>query len=308
MTTPLARLAVAAALLCLTSPPPAEAQRPRRDSMSAPVLPQPAVLSPDVARQVRAVVVYLDTAAGGRTPTMPRASSAGARFWEALGSEQGKLLLGFLLTTLVGGVLTVLFQQYSWKRQARLDLYRQRYKDGTELLARVSSLIDRRYFALQRLIWAIDGRVAPMNLAQKEKDYFAIVIEWNGSLRALHNSIRLLIGEREALAFLDYEDDNRPVDPQSLHYRFVVAHRAVMHAKSDPAFAASARQQVDRLNWSLSSFLYDVTTIFATRAGTLELLANPEAPSAPGKTRQTSGPGGDVGAAQALREIERVVH
>jgi hypothetical protein len=308
MTTPLARLAVPVLFLCVASGLLVRAQRPRSDSSPIRAIVPSTALPPDIDRHLRAVVVYLDSAGGARAPAPPSPSSAGTRFWDALGSEQGKLLLGFLLTTMVGGVLTVLFQQYSWKRQVRLDLYRQRYKDGTDLLARVSSLIDRRYFALQRVAWAIDAGAPSASTAEKEKEYFAIVVKWNGNLRALHNSIRLLIGENEALAFLDYEDDNRPDAPRSLHYRFVVAHRAVMNAKSDPTLVPTARREVDRLNWTLSSFLYDVTTVFAMRAGTLELLVAPEAPSATSKARQTSGPGGDVGAAQALGEIERVTH
>ena len=308
MTSSRARLAAPLVLLCVISSPLVRAQHPSPDSsLTRTALPS-AALPAAIESQLRAVVVYLDSTTGARAPAARGTATAGVRFWDALGSEQGKLLFGFLLTTLVGGILTVLFQQYSWKRQVRLDLYRQRYRDGTDLLARVSSLIDRRYFALQRLMWSIDERASPTNIIDKEREYFAVVVEWNGNLRALHNSIRLLIGENEALAFLDYEDDKRPNAPRSLHYRFVLAHRSVMQARSDPTLAHSARHEVDLLNWTLSSFLYDVTTVFATRAGTLELLVAPEAPSATSKARQTSGPGGDVGAAQALGEIERVPH
>lgn len=208
----------------------------------------------------------------------------------AVETETYKLVLGFVLTTVLGGLLTYLFQRLSWKRQATLDLYRERYKEGTEFLERLSSLIDRRYFALQRFIWALEEAADEKRLSEREADYFQTVLEWNTSLRSIHNRIRLLIGEEQALDFLDYGDDYRPDQPLSLHYRFVLAHRAVMTARRDRAGLATALQEVDRLNWKLSSFLYDVTSLFTERAGNLTLLHMPSHPSSGEKQRQTSGP------------------
>lgn len=207
-----------------------------------------------------------------------------------LETETYKLVLGFVLTTVLGGLLTYVFQRLSWKRQATLDLYRERYKEGTEFLERLSSLIDRRYFALQRFIWALEDSADEKRLTEREADYFQTVLEWNTSLRSIHNRIRLLIGEEQALDFLDYGDDYRPDQPQSLHYRFVLAHRAVMAARRDRGKIATALQEVDRLNWKLSSFLYDVTSLFTERAGNLTLLRMPSHPSSGEKQRQTSGP------------------
>lgn len=212
-----------------------------------------------------------------------------ATMWDLLGSEQGKLLAGFLLTTLLGGWLGYLVQALSWKRQAKLDLFQQRYKEGTEFLERLSVLIDRRYFGLQRLFWAIESNVEAKKLAVREREYFQTVVEWNHNLRSAHNRIRILIGENEALAFLDYGDDFRLDDPRSLHYRFVKAHRAVTAAKSDPSLVLVAERAVYQLNWALSGFLYDVTTLFTQRASSLSLL-KPVSVSGTSKIGQTSGP------------------
>lgn len=210
--------------------------------------------------------------------------------WSLLGTEQGKLLAGFLLTTLLGGVLAYLFQALSWKRQAKLDLFQQRYKEGTEFLERLSGLIDRRYFGLQRFFWAIESNATAAKRATREREYFQTVVEWNHNLRSAHNRVRILIGEKEALAFLDYGDDFRPDDdPQSLHYKFVKAHKYVTAAKSDPSLVPEAKRAVDQLNWALSGFLYDVTTLFTQRAGSLSLLKPPRE-SATSKIGQISGP------------------
>src|SRR4051794_32840837 len=164
--------------------------------------------------------------------------------WDRLGTDQGLLVLGFLLSSVLGGLVTHFFQKLSWQRQAKLDLYSQRYKEGNQFLECLSSLIDRRYFGLKRLLWAIEENAHREKLAAREKDYSISVVEWNNNLRSMHNRVRILIGEDEALSFLDYEDDYHQDAPRSLHYRFVLAHRKVMAAKADPTVLPAAQQQV----------------------------------------------------------------
>lgn len=212
------------------------------------------------------------------------------QIWASLGSKQGLVLLGFLLSSVLGGLLTYAFQRLSWRRQAKLELYSQRYRDGNEFLDRLSSLIDRRYFALVRLLWAVQENASSDKYATRERAYFKTVVEWNDNLRAMHNRVRILVGEEKALAFLDYEDDYRQDDPRSLHYRFVAAHRALTAAKDDRAVVDKAQLEANKLNWCLSSFLFDVTTVFAERANSLALLQFPDAGPTYGKTRQISGP------------------
>ena len=213
--------------------------------------------------------------------------------WTSLGTEQGKLVAGFILTTVMGGFLAHLFQQLTWRRQARLDLFRQRYNEGTQLLERVTSLADRRFFRLQRFIWAITDASDPSTVALRETEYFDAVIQWNESLRAVHNGLRLLVGDTASLEFLDYSDDARPDAPRSLHYRFVRAHRAVLHAKSDPASWERAKQEVERLNWAVSRFVYDSTEVFMRRAASLALLRSTPPTTADRRARQIHGEHGE---------------
>jgi hypothetical protein len=210
--------------------------------------------------------------------------------WRSMGTKPGLVVLGFLLSSVLGGLVTYAFQRLSWRRQAKLELYSQRYRDGNEFLDRLSSLIDRRYYALMRLLWAVQESAPPETYDEREQAYFKTVIGWNNNLRAMHNRVRILVGEEKALAFLDYEDDYRQDDPRSLHYRFVAAHRALMAAKTDPEALDRAQSEADRLNWCLSSFLYDVTTVFAERANSLALLQFPDVGASHDKGRQISGP------------------
>jgi hypothetical protein len=196
------------------------------------------------------------------------------KLWTLLGTDQGLLVGGFILTTIAGGVITFIFQQLSWRKEMRINLYQQKYRDGIELLAKLSTMVDTRFFALQRFTWALQER-DENRIAAREKEYFESVVQWNQSLRSMHNGLRLLVGEEEALGFLDYADDQRQEQPSSLHYQFVAAHRTVMKAKANPNEVRLAEDIVERLNWSLSRFISGITTEFDRRAETLSLLRVP---------------------------------
>jgi hypothetical protein len=147
-----------------------------------------------------------------------RAGHMGAA-WKFVNTPLGLLLLGFTFTTVMGGILTAYLQQMSWERQAKLALFEKRYDEGVKFLDELSDLIGRRYFLLQRYLWAIRDRES-YNLDKASEDYFASVVEWNTRLRTMRNKTRLLIGEGPALRLLDYADDGRSENPASLHYIF----------------------------------------------------------------------------------------
>jgi len=185
------------------------------------------------------------------------------------------LVSGFVLTTILGGLLSLWFQRASWKRQTRVDLFRKRYEEGTQFLDELSDHIGKRFFALQRFVWSLQNSTEEQR-ANIEKEYFTIVAGWNARLRTYRNKIRLLVSEEQADRFLDYQDDYRPQDPQSLHYILVKAHNAVVDAKKGKIEIANAQRVVDELNWACSKFLEALTTSFLERATTLQLLEPPE--------------------------------
>ena len=182
-------------------------------------------------------------------------------------------LVGGALGSSVGASLTFFYNRANFNRQARLELVKQRYQEGIALLEFVSSLVDRRFYYLQRLVWASgDGDAA--RIERIEKEYFQTVSDWNTSLRTCRNKMRLLVGPRFADRFLDYRDDHRGDHPDSLHYHFVLVHRRVRAAQQLPADAL-LQDAVDQLNWHCSDFLEELTTEFAGRAVGLHLLDVP---------------------------------
>jgi hypothetical protein len=195
--------------------------------------------------------------------------------WKFVNAPLGLLLLGFTFTTVLGGVLTTRFQQMTWERQARLALFEKRYDEGVKFLDELSNLIGKRYFLLQRYLWAIRDR-ENYNLDKASEDYFASVVEWNTQLRTMRNKARLLIGEAPALRLLDYGDDSRPDHPSSLHYIFAKAHAIVGRAKTDPTVISAALHEVEQLNFICSELLEDFTAEFVRRAERFQLLEIPK--------------------------------
>ena len=123
-------------------------------------------------------------------------------------------------------------------------------------------------------MWAIADN-DDAKISAREKEYFKVVVRWNNSLRSNRNNIRLLIGDPEADAFLDYNDDARLKNPASIHYKFVMAHRGVLSSKLNPEQRSPAQNVVTHLNYSISGFLERLTTEFTRRANSLAILEPP---------------------------------
>jgi hypothetical protein len=181
------------------------------------------------------------------------------------------LLEAFALTTVAEGILTYYIQKRSWNRQTKLDLYKRKYDEGIKFLDELSELIGNRLFFLQKLLWAINDNDTE-RIANIEKAYFPIVDAWNNRYYKNRNKIRLLVNEGSADSFLSYADDNKGDAPNSLHYKFVIAHRKVMASKTDRPILSPAGEKVRYLNYACSAFLENVTSEFTRRAEKLELL------------------------------------
>lgn len=199
------------------------------------------------------------------------------------------LVGAFVVTTIGGGLVGAWFQRVAWARQARMELFKQAYVDGNQLFADVANLIDRRYFRLQRWFMSVRDNGEDDRVRLRESSYFEAVAEWNESLRLTHNRVRMHLGERQALRFLDYADDFRPDDPRSLHYRFVRCTRLVTSARSDAEFVPTAQMELDHLNWALTAFANDATDQLVQRAASLRLL-RPEAVDEEDRGGLVSGP------------------
>jgi Putative peptidoglycan binding domain len=64
------------------------------------------------------------------------------------------LLLGFLLTSVVGGVLGSFFQQRTWQHQHDVQQREQERQQAIKVFEEISSLLDKRLYRMELMYWA----------------------------------------------------------------------------------------------------------------------------------------------------------
>jgi hypothetical protein len=95
------------------------------------------------------------------------------------------LVVGFLLTTVVGGLLGVYLQRRSWSHQYNVQLAAARRDRAVALFEELSRLLDRRLYRMRRLYWTIRReRERPLSErgAKSLEDYDAVLFEWNDNI------------------------------------------------------------------------------------------------------------------------------
>lgn len=183
-------------------------------------------------------------------------------------------LLG-VAAVILGAVLNQVFRHFSWRQETSHALERARYDESVAFLDSVSHLCGKRFFHLQRLVWALEEEPRDdRKIKAIEKEYFSVVKEWNIAYWAIRSRIRLLLGDDVARQFLEYSDNGRRTPNQaSLHYMFRNAHASVNAArKAGLPISPEVAGEMTALNRACAGFIDLITGRFLERAGRLELL------------------------------------
>jgi hypothetical protein len=101
----------------------------------------------------------------------------------ALTDELVTVVVGFALTTVVGGVLGAWFQQRSWDHQNERTLNEADRGHATQICRELSQLMDKRLYRMRQLNWALIAE--PLDESRVEasmKDYRTVLYEWNDTL------------------------------------------------------------------------------------------------------------------------------
>jgi hypothetical protein len=96
------------------------------------------------------------------------------------------VLVGFLLTTVLGGALGYTFQHRSWRHQHIAEHRQQEQERAVAIFEEVSRLMDRRMYRLKLLYWSLpagraDGTRSPLAESRME-DYRQVLYEWNDNI------------------------------------------------------------------------------------------------------------------------------
>ena len=96
------------------------------------------------------------------------------------------VVVTFLLTTVLGGLLGAWLQQRSWDHQNEARLIEEELRSADRSSQQLSQLLDKRLYRMLRMYYAVYRSsgvdVPPEVLAQRLSDYDAVLFEWNDQL------------------------------------------------------------------------------------------------------------------------------
>jgi len=99
------------------------------------------------------------------------------------------LVIGFALTTALGGYLTNQYRRETAKTEFEIASMQSDISRSIEVFQSISQLMDKRLFRMRRLHDVFNGNVGAEAFDQRLDDYRASLIEWNDNLnrnRALY--------------------------------------------------------------------------------------------------------------------------
>lgn len=171
--------------------------------------------------------------------------------------DMSLLILGFILTTVVGGILTQRYQENAWRHQHEMNILESERQAATDVFKEISRLMDSRLYRMRRLITGIVDGQSPQIMQERWDSYREILLVWNENLNRNFALTQRYFGD-EARRMLEYE----------IHHKFNqlgldIEKRARQSkgAKSFKEFSTSA----DEINSLIYKF--DVTLIRAIQTG-----------------------------------------
>jgi hypothetical protein len=211
------------------------------------------------------------------------------RFWTFINGDLGRLLVGFVLTTVVGGALINWYQhstkqseqsleaerrKFEWERDKRFEMLKRRLDNGERAIEQIADAMDSRMYRLREAFDAIrDG----MSADDRWRQYAESVEAWNRSLGSNRSRVRRLIGEEAAQEFQNFETDDVTLSaPRSIHGRFFLAHRMLLEyrrCRREGACVEKAAQLapvLNQLDIATDAFVERTTSMFLERAAELE--------------------------------------
>jgi Rad3-related DNA helicase len=129
------------------------------------------------------------------------------------------IIIGFLLTTVLGGVLGFYFQNRTWDHQNKIQraeqerlhmmqLNEEKREKALQIFDEVSRLMDKRLYRLRLLYWSLpaeEGQASRSPSAESRfEDYRQVLFEWNDSINRNLALLKHYFGQRMRDR-LDYE-------------------------------------------------------------------------------------------------------
>jgi peptidoglycan hydrolase-like protein with peptidoglycan-binding domain len=103
-----------------------------------------------------------------------------------MGQQLLLLVVGFVLTSVLGGLLGYLLQSRAWAHQHDVQRRDEERQQALKTFEEISLLLDRRLYRMRRLYWAArrkaQGTGDEAGLTSAQDDYREVLAEWNDNL------------------------------------------------------------------------------------------------------------------------------
>ena len=116
------------------------------------------------------------------------------------------LLLGFLLTGIIGQILIGRIQRKNWEHQFKMERLNHQIKEARATYEHISHLLDKRIYRSRKLSSSFrdrDNRKINDKCANRFKDFDDILYIWNDSLNSNITKIDIYFGEKKRKFFQD---------------------------------------------------------------------------------------------------------
>jgi len=98
-----------------------------------------------------------------------------------MGDQVLLLVLGFVLTSVVGGLLGYVFQRRAWSHQFEVQRSASERNAASAALDELSSLLDKRRYRMLLVYWQLD-REDPEEFERRVSNYRTVLEDWNDGL------------------------------------------------------------------------------------------------------------------------------
>lgn len=143
------------------------------------------------------------------------------KIWKLINSQVFIVLVGFILTGIIGHYLTSSYQDQSWIRDKKHQIFKQELADVKETLESLNKLVSTRLYSLQKVHWALE-RKDKDDIRNQWEEYNQVKDTWNIQVVIYKNKLRRLFQgdlHDDLLAHESLLDEDKNIE-LSLHSSF----------------------------------------------------------------------------------------
>ena len=133
------------------------------------------------------------------------------------------LVVGFILTGIVGSFLNHQFQKEVWERQAHYEIVKRQIDQAREAIEGILLHAGKRFYAMQKVFWSLESFKIE-EAKQRWEEYSTIRDEWSIMVNNYRSKIKIFLDPKLSYELLDKDDARSYKNKESLHALFVIAH------------------------------------------------------------------------------------